>query len=232
MVTTTDPTAGHLPALLRELSALAGAGTLNIEVVVVDDMKLWPSKDSICFEKLSGLTINPLWYPERRGQLEAMLSGIAAANGDVIYATDPDMFGCVKELPKMLSLLDERTSLVHGARSIRTDIGLMRRVGSRMANLAVQWITGISAPDLQSSIALLRRSHITPLLQNVASHTNMKLYLYARLGSALKVYWLKGGTPSDSPSQYSFISLVGVLLNLIRDSIRLRFMLKRNKKHC
>lgn len=226
VVTTTDPRAGHLPALLQELSLLARDSQLDIEVVVVDDMKLWPSQEIANSESHPGLTIKPIWYPERRGQLEAMLSGITAAKNDIIYATDPDMFSCVKELPEMLVKLDEKTSLIHGARTVRGDIGLSRRLGSKVANLAVRLITGISAPDLQSSIALLRRSHVVPLLSTATEHTNIKLYLYARLGPALKIHWLKGSTPSGSPSQYHYLSLASVFIQLIKDSIKLRILLR------
>ena len=103
IITTTDPAARQLPKLLDALSSLATQMSQSFEVIVIDDLKLWPSSDDCHLDTYPGLVIHPLWYPEYRGQLRAMLSGIMIAQGDSILTIDPDMHPCVPEIPGMQS---------------------------------------------------------------------------------------------------------------------------------
>lgn len=222
VVTTTDPVAGHLPALLTQLSVQAEACGELFEVIIVDDLKQWQSAAAITLPALPGLILRPLWYPEQRGQLAAMLAGLALASADVVVTTDPDMFACVVELPALRQQLQPGIQLVHAARTDRPDAGPLRRAGSLLANLAVRLIAGLQAPDLNSPVTLLRRTAAQDLLGCVGRIRNPRLYLYASLGPALSVYSLRHGTPAGSPSQYRLFTLIALFFSLIRDSMEVR----------
>lgn len=222
VVTTTDPVAGHLPALLTQLSAQAEACGEQFEVIIVDDLKQWPSADAVSLPPLPGLTLRPLWYPEQRGQLAAMLAGLALANADAVLTTDPDMFACMDELPALRQRLQPGIQLVHGARTVRQDVSPLRRTGSLFANLAVQLITGLRVPDLHSPLTLLRPAAARDLLASVGQIGNPRLYLYASLGPALSVYPLRHSAPAGSPSQYRLFTLIALFFRLIRDSMEVR----------
>src|SRR5690554_706841 len=208
VVTTTDPAAGYLSVLLSNLSQLASKQGTLIEVVVVDDLKLWSSPDSAVLASLPGLQLRPLWYPEHRGQLAAMLAGIQLASSPRVFTTDPDMFACVDELPAMLEQLSENTPLLHCVRPTRTGIGLLRLWGSHAMNLMVRAITGVTAKDLGSPVALLRPALITPLMDEARQLRNPRLFLYTRLGSSLRTFNLKSGSPPGAPSQYRLFTLI------------------------
>lgn len=222
VVTTTDPVAGHLPALLMQLSALACACGELFEVIIVDDLKQWQSAATISLPSLPGLILRPLWYPEQRGQLPAMLSGLAQANADTVFTTDPDMFACVTELPALRQRLQPGIELVHAARTTRPDAGPLRRIGSTLANLTVGLITGLRVTDLNSPMTLLRRTAAQDLLDSVGHIRNPRLYLYASLGPALSTYPLACGAPAGSPSQYRLFTLIALFFSLIRDSMEVR----------
>ena len=222
VITTTDPVAGLLPTLLGRLSALAMTRGEIIEVVIVDDLKQWPAPDLTILPDFTGLHIKTLWYPERRGQLSAMLAGVAQTRCPMIYTTDPDMFACVSELPEMLDQLDDNTILLHGVRSRRADVGLVRRIGSHLANVIVSTLTGIQTADLGSPIALLQAARIQPILDEGAEAANPRLYLYARLGNAARSYPLENGAQKGVPSQYRLFTLVALFFRLIRQSIEIR----------
>ena len=225
VVTTTDPVAGHLATLLQQLSAQAEACGEQFEVIIVDDLKLWHSAAAVALPALPGLTLRPLWYPEKRGQLSAMLAGLGLARADVVLTIDPDMFACVVELPALRQQLRPGIHLVHAARTARPDAGHVRRFGSLLANLAVRLITGLRVPDLSSPVTLLRRPAAQDLLGCVGHIRNARLYLYVRLGQALSVYPLRHGAPSDSPSQYRLLTLIALFFSLIRDSMEVRHKL-------
>src|SRR5690606_12022132 len=112
----------HLSKLLCCLSVLAEQRNELFEVVIVDDLKLWPSAESAPPLSLRGLKLRIIWYPERRGQLAAMLAGVQETSSDLVFTTDPDMYACINELPAMLEEMQESTVLIHGIRSNRQDI--------------------------------------------------------------------------------------------------------------
>lgn len=222
VVTTTDPVAGHLPALLTQLSAQACSCGERFEVIIVDDLKQWQSAATITLPTLPGLTLRPLWYPEQRGQLPAMLAGLALASADTVFTTDPDMFACVAELPALRQQLQAGIQLVHAARTTRPDASPLRRVGSTLANLAVRLIAGLQVTDLNSPVTVLRRATAQDLLGSVGRIRNPRLYLYASLGPALSAYSLSHGAPVGSPSQYRLFTLIALFFSLIQDSMEVR----------
>lgn len=226
VVTTTDPVAGFLSELLDQLSKLALERGELFEVVVVDDLKLWRDSSQISMADHPGLVVKTIWYPEHRGQLPAMLSGVAQAGCPTVFTTDPDMFACVRELPAMLDQFDETTALLHGVRPHRLDAGLIRRFGSRLTNWLVSVITGLRITDLGSPIALLRPAQLMPLLDEAGHPANPRLYLYALLGSAVRFYSLKQGAPPGSPSQYRLFTLIKLFCQLFRESMEVRQKLK------
>lgn len=226
VVTTTDPSAGCLPELLKRLSQLAMQRGELFEVVVVDDLKLWPSESQAKLDSLPGLQLRPLWYPEHRGQLAAMLAGITQATGERVFTTDPDMFACISELPDMLEELQENTALIHGIRPNRQDIGPLRLFGSQIANTTVRTITGLKVPDLGSPVALLRPALVAPLMAETYRLRNPRLFLYTRLGPALRTFRLKNAPPAGNPSQYRLFTLISLFFQLIQDSIAVRHRLR------
>ena len=225
VVTTTDPTAGHLGELLNRLSRLATERNEWFEVVVVDDLKLWPSAHQALLDTRPGLQLRPLWYPEHRGQLAAMLAGINLATADRVFTTDPDMFACVGELPAMLEELQENTALIHGIRPNRKDIGPLRLLGSRLANATVRAITGVKVSDLGSPVTLLRPSLVATAMGEANRLPNPRLFLYARLGPALRTFKLAGSAPPGTPSQYRLFTLITLFFQLVQDSIAVRHKL-------
>ncbi|MDF1637860.1 MAG: hypothetical protein P1U79_10250 [Alcanivorax jadensis] len=222
MITTTDPAANQLPQLLRALSILATEAEQTIEVVIVDDLKLWPDADSCTYEHYDNLLINTLWYPEIRGQLTAILCGIEVALHDQLLTIDPDMHTCVQDISAMQTTIARGYSVVHGARPQREDIGAIRRLGSHLANTIVKRLTHIHVNDIGSPVALIDRYTLQNLAPLLPQGPNPKLALYMALGNQVASQPLSAGSAKEVPSQYSLGMLVSVFVRLIRDCIILR----------
>lgn len=230
VITTSDPVARQLPLLLQQLSHHADAMGGCVEVIVVDDLKWWPSEEAVSLENYPGLKIKAIWYPEHRGQLQAMLSGLYQASTDTLLTIDPDMYACVAEIPAMQAILAEKNySVVHGVRSARKDASLVRRFGSWLSNTLVHRLCDISVTDIGSPIAIMRRDDIQVLTQTSSFIGNPRLYTYSQLGDAVASYKLQAGSQADTPSQYSFLQLVQTFIVLINDCLALRRWTARNK---
>ena len=221
IITTTDPAARQLPKLLDALSSLATQMSQSFEVIVIDDLKLWPSSDDCHLDTYPGLVIHPLWYPEYRGQLRAMLSGIMIAQGDSILTIDPDMHPCVPEIPGMQSLMAQGYDIVHGERTYRPDISWLRQQASAIVNITVRLVGGIKVSDIGSPIALLQRTTLFQL-EGSRLNGNPRLNLYRLLGDRVACYPLTHGCPANTDSQYSLIMLIMTFLILFKDCFLLR----------
>lgn len=227
VVTTTDPIARQLPKLLDTLSLLATENSKIIEVIIVDDLKQWP-KGNISIPPHSGLLIRALWYPESRGQMCAIISGIEITRGQRILTIDPDMYECVAEIPAMISLLDKGTfQAVHGKRIARPDTGRLRLLASAMINALVRHIAKIDIPDIGSPILLINRDILAKIA--LRENGNPRISAYAKLGSSITVYTLRCSS-KISPSQYSTITLAKLFFKMILDSFRIRLQNHRHQK--
>ncbi|WP_229149354.1 glycosyltransferase [Alcanivorax sp. 1008] len=230
MITTTDPVANQLPQLLLSLSKLACQQDATYEVVVVDDLGFWQTFPEPTAAQYPGLALSLLTPTAWRGQQAAILLGIQQAKAPLILTIDPDLHPCVAEIPKMISLLSNKVWAVHGARSQRDDIGLLRRIGSHMANVMVQMITGLKVKDMGSPVTLLTRRALEEMRMPAGAAANPKIFGYIALGPALAVYTLTQGSVRHAPSQYSLISLTLLFAELLISSLKTRLAMQRRKE--
>src|SRR5690606_12493928 len=131
----------------------------------------------------------------------------------------------INELPAMLEEMQESTVLIHGIRSNRQDISLLRALGSQLANTIVRINTGLEVADIGSPVTLLRRDMVLPLMGEPDQSGNPRLFLYMRLGSALRTFTLRSTPPPRSTSQYTLFALIKLFFQLIQDSLAVRHKL-------
>ena len=222
IITTTDPVARQLPLLLAALSSLAQQQAALIQVVIVDDLRQWQGMASAPDYTYPGLRITPLRPAKRLGQAQALSLGITYAEAPVLMTIDPDLHACVPEIPVMMSMLGGDIVAVHGCREKRPDAGLSRRIGSRLANQMVRWLTGLRVDDIGSPVTLLERRLLVTLQPPPDTGVNARLYTYLMLGPALATYSLKHGTAARVPSQYSLPALAGIFAKLLWECLRTR----------
>ena len=223
IVTTTDPEAENLPRLLAALSSLALAETGCYEVIIVDDLQQWSSEQPPEPDALPGLIIRPIQCAPRQGQLKAIQTGLARAKAELILTIDPDLYPCVPEIPHMMAMINDTTPAVHAVRSQRSDLGAFRKLASRLVNIVVRKITGLSVPDIGSPITLFRKDVLQAIPGNTSGYQpNLRLRGYLFLGSRLCCYYLKNETHAESSSHYDARQLVVTSWRLLRDAIHLR----------
>lgn len=218
----------RLPILLRELSRLSLELRDIVEVIIVDDMKLWLSQESVPEYSIAGLKIRTVWYPERRGHVAAVDSGLSIAGANYVMTIDPDMYRSVSDVKEMLSLLGADVSIVHGCRLCRPDIGFLRRASSRATNYLVRKIARIHVPDLCSPVAIFRRDKLDAIRKDCERH--YRLHCYARHADKTVVFPLQGCNDACAPSQYSFFGLVSAFLKLTIYALDVRFAKHRSDK--
>lgn len=219
VITTTDPKAGLLPVLVRELVSLANEQLIKIEIIVVDDLAHLNNSPPIQLSSEGRCVVTLVRQDETKGQLAAALVGINAAAGEFIVTIDPDMHKLVSHFPRMLDQMKTGNTIMHAVRVSR-HISTGRRIGSYITNFMIASSTGSAVCDLNSPLIMLRRTFLLEFLRSVPANINPRLYLYAVMGGNIKEY--RVGCPDKSGvSQYSIFMLITLFSRLTLDCFRL-----------
>lgn len=230
IITTTDPVAGQLPALLQALSLQAEQASSYYEVVIVDDLSLWRAPGKPVLPPYPNLFLRPLTPKRRRGQQHALLKGVFIARAPFVLTIDPDLYRCIDDIPVMMGMINDQCWAVHGVRTRRDDMTAVRRLGSMLANTSSALITGLDVPDIGSPVTLFSRRAIATLPQPNVKAGHVRLHSYLLLGDKLAFHLLRDGSPAHAKSQYSFLMLASLFLRLIWDSLMMRLDIVRRLK--
>ncbi|GAB4331744.1 MAG: glycosyltransferase family 2 protein [Candidatus Abyssubacteria bacterium] len=100
-------------------------------------------------------------FRENRGQTTAMAAGFRHARGDVIVTLDADMQNDPRDIPKLLTKLDDY-DVVCGWRQKRHD-NIVRRISSRVANYVRNKLSDEQIVDVGCSLKVYKRECIEKL---------------------------------------------------------------------
>ncbi len=135
-----------LPQLHAELSAVAAAAGLDLEVVFVDD----GSGDG-SWAIITELAAKHSWthgirFRRNFGKAAALSAGFKAARGDVVFTLDADLQDDPKEVPRFLEALAGGLDVVSGWKRVRLD-PWHKTLPSKVFNGLVGWLTGVRLHD-------------------------------------------------------------------------------------
>ena len=225
IVTTTDPHAGNIWPFLACLNDFAKAYPNKLPVVVVDDLKLWPAQPpEATFQHFDRLEVDVVWYPEQRGQLTAMQSGISRVKTRWLATFDPDMYHAITQLPAMLKLAEAGHRLIHLARTGRS-LPPIRQLGSYLSNWLGRLATGMSIPDINSPVVLLERQCLATLEHGPGLQPRLFLYWQLRRQTAV-IDWTMQDASSMS-SSYNTAALTRLFITFLYQSL----MMWRYRQH-
>jgi len=145
--------AGNISPLIEEINA--ALCTISHEIILVDD----GSTDATVKEAKNCLApgIKIICLQKNYGQTQAMNAGIQAAKGEFIATLDADLQNDPRDIPSMLiKLEEEEVDLVAGIRAKRKDGLLLRKIPSKIANKAIQKLTGVYVSDYGCTLKVFR----------------------------------------------------------------------------
>lgn len=143
--------------LCRELRAFADEEQRVTEIIFVDDGSSDGTYERIIAAADGDRRIKALRLRRNFGQTAALCAGFDTATGDVICPMDGDLQNDPKDIPRLLSKIDEGYDVVSGWRKERHDTWLTRRVPSWFANRLISKITSVRLHDYGCSLKAYRR---------------------------------------------------------------------------
>jgi glycosyltransferase involved in cell wall biosynthesis len=150
-----------LEVLNELINVLEGEKFEKYEVIPIDD----GSTDGT-FEKILQLSnlnqnIKPLRLARNFGQSAAMACGFDHAQYDLIVAMDSDGQNNPKDIPKLISKINEGFDCVSGWRRYRKDKNISRKIPSNLANKLISSWTKVKLHDYGCTLKAYRKKAIT-----------------------------------------------------------------------
>lgn len=141
-----------LAAVLHQLREVLDDG---IEILVVDDGS---TDRTLAVAQGAGAVV--MRHRRNRGKGAAIRSGLARARGERVVVIDADGTYPVREIPRLLDLLD-RYDLAIGARQMgRANIPLLNRIGNATFSIAIRRLSGFRSADPLTGLYAAHRRHL------------------------------------------------------------------------
>jgi glycosyltransferase involved in cell wall biosynthesis len=194
------------------LQALTSFGE-SFEIILVDD----GSRDETWNEVLAVATdprVHGLRLGRNVGQTAAMMAGFDHARGEVIVSLDGDLQNDPRDIPALVSKLDEGYDLVCGWRQRRQDKLLLRKVPSWLANRLIRRLTGVPITDNGCSLKAYRRD----LLDRISLYAEQHRFipaLSASVGARIAEMPVRHHARKFGESKYGISRTVKVLIDLL-----------------
>jgi glycosyltransferase involved in cell wall biosynthesis len=185
----------------------------SFEIILVDD----GSRDETWNEVLvvaADPRVHGLRLGRNVGQTAAMMAGFDHARGAVIVSLDGDLQNDPRDIPALVSKLDEGYDLVCGWRQRRQDKLLLRKVPSWLANRLIRRLTGVPITDNGCSLKAYRRD----LLDRISLYAEQHRFipaLSASVGARIAEMPVRHHARKFGESKYGISRTVKVLIDLL-----------------
>jgi glycosyltransferase involved in cell wall biosynthesis len=149
-----DKSIATLYALIRQVLELEG---LRWELVLVDDGSTDDSPAVLDTLAATDARVKVVHFRRNYGQTAAMMAGIDFASGDIIIPIDADLQNDPADIPRLLAKLREGFDVCSGWRKARKDESLRRNFPSRIANMLISRVSGVTLHDYGCSLKAYRK---------------------------------------------------------------------------
>ena len=194
------------------LEALQSYGR-SFEIVLVDD----GSRDDTWNQVLAVAAdsrVKGLRLGRNVGQTAAMMAGFDHARGSVVVSLDGDLQNDPRDIPTLISKLDEGYDLVCGWRRQRQDQLLLRKVPSWVANRIIRRLTGVPITDNGCSLKAYRRTLLDRIDLYAEQHRFIPA-LSASVGARIAELPVRHHARRFGKSKYGISRTVKVLADLL-----------------
>lgn len=148
--------ADSLPQLHREIADACDAADIEFELIIIDDGSrdgTWKTIGQIASDDNR---VSAIRFRRNFGKSAALTAGFQAARGTHIATMDADLQDDPRELPRMLSKLDEGFDLINGWKVDRKD-PWHKVYPSRVFNWMIGRLMGLKLHDHNCGLKLFRR---------------------------------------------------------------------------
>src|SRR5687767_12800206 len=204
----------NIKELYEELTQVLGQYGRSYELVIVDD----GSTDET-FEQLAALQardsrLRVIRFRRNFGQTAAFAAGFAHARGRLVVTSDGDLQNDPRDIPAMVSLIEQGNDIVCGWRKDRKDRFVTRRLPSTLANRLISWATGVELHDYGCSLKVFRAEVVKPLRLYGEMHRFLPA-IASQLGVRIAEVAVNHRPRTAGTSKYGLSRTIRVVLDLV-----------------
>jgi len=144
-----------LSELHQRLVAVLSPITTSFQILFVEDGGDDNSWDVICKLAIQDSRVRGLKHSRNYGQHNALLSGIRAAEKDIVITLDDDLQNPPEEIPKLLACIDQGFDVAYGT-PVREQHGFLRDKASQITKIALQGAMGAQTARKVSAFRAFR----------------------------------------------------------------------------
>ena len=146
--------------LIEEIIGVMHSNNYLFEVIVVND-----GSNDLTFQTLEDLSLEidellAIHLRKNYGQTAAMSAGFDNTSGEIIICLDGDLQNDPRDIPKLISNINEGFDLICGWRYERKDKLINRKIPSKIANKLIGLVTGIKLHDYGCSLKAFKKEII------------------------------------------------------------------------
>lgn len=203
---------GNIKTLQRGLNDVLNSLDKDYEIIYVDD----GSKDNT-LQVLKNIVQHSIktkviQLSRHFGQTEAMQAGIDVSKGEVLIFLDGDMQNDPKDIPKLLSKIDEGYDVVSGWRKKRKGPFLTRKLPSYVANFLISRFSKNKLHDYGCTLKAYRKEVIEQIRLYGEMHRLLPLYA-ARQGASIAEVTVSHHQRFSGTSKYNLMRIPKMILD-------------------
>ena len=186
----------------------------DYEIVFVDDGSSDDTFDLAKKLAADDPRLRVLKFRRNYGQTPAMAAGIDHARGNIIVTMDGDLQNDPRDIPHLVSQINEGFDIVVGWRFNRKDKLITRKIPSKIANWLIGKVTGVPIKDNGCSLKAYRANTI----KNVPLYNEMHRFIPAMAsiaGPRLAEVKVRHHSRQFGESKYGLSRIYKVLLDLV-----------------
>lgn len=203
-----------LPELLQRTRAACERLPCAFEIILVDDGSRDQSADLLQEAAAEpGSPIVAVILNRNYGQHAAIMAGFEQCTGDLVITLDADLQNPPEEIPRLVEVAAQGYDVVGTVRQRRQDSAL-RRLPSRLVNLAVLHSTGVAMTDYGCMLRAYRRTVVDAMLACRERSTFIPVLAnsFARYTCEIPV---RHAAREQGDSKYGFLKLVNLMFDLV-----------------
>jgi glycosyltransferase involved in cell wall biosynthesis len=203
-----------LPVLMGELQIALKGHHYTFEIIIVNDGSIDGTREYLDQLAENDKSVKVIHLRKNSGQTSAMMAGIDFAQGEIIIPIDADLQNDPADIPLLLQKIDEGFDVVSGWRKHRKDNPLFRTLPSKIANIIIQLITGVSLHDYGCTLKAYRREIIKDIRLYGEMHRFIPVYA-KQSGAKVTEVPVNHRARTHGKSKYGLERTIKVILDLM-----------------
>jgi glycosyltransferase involved in cell wall biosynthesis len=222
--------AENIEAMVESVFPVMDTLTDDYEVIVVDDGSRDGTSDVVKSLEQRYPRVRLVQHEVNQGYGAAVFSGLTNASKELVFFTDSDRQFDLREIEKLLALIDQ-ADLVVGHRAPRRD-PFMRKLNGWGWSMLVTLLFGYTARDIDCAFKLMRRTVVERLKDEVVSRgatfSAEFLVRAKRAGFRIREVPIHGHRPRVAGNPTG--ARLDVILRAFKELLRFRLALWRGGK--